>query len=89
MLLSLHARDKRIVQWLLRTMVVFSVRNYEDIVEQFFREAQYIVYCRASLQSKAKMLHGAHYRATYFLQLNNKKSQSEQSSGAFFNLAWD
>ncbi len=47
------------------------VRNYEDIVEQFFREAQHILYCRASPQSKAKMLHGAHYRATYYLQLNN------------------
>jgi len=47
------------------------VRNYQDIVEQFFKEAQHILYCQASQQSKAKMLHGAHYRATYYLQLNN------------------
>ena len=48
------------------------VQHYEEIVEQFFREAQHILYCQASLQSKAKMLHGAHYRATYYMQLNNQ-----------------
>ena len=47
------------------------VRNYQEVVEQFFREAQHILYCQASLQSKAKMLHGAHYRATYYIELNN------------------
>ncbi len=48
------------------------VRNYEEIVESFYREVQHMLYCQASLQTKVKMLHSAHYRATYYLQLHNR-----------------
>ncbi len=48
------------------------VRNYEDLVEQFFRETQRILYLQIPLERKIRMLHGAHYRATYYLQINNQ-----------------
>ena len=47
------------------------VQNYEEIVEGFYREVQHILYCRAPLQTQVRMLHGAHHRATYYLQLHN------------------
>ena len=47
------------------------IKNYEEIVESFYKDVQHIVYCQASLQAKVKMLHGAHYRATYYLGLHN------------------
>lgn len=47
------------------------IRNYEEIVESFYRDFQRILYCRALLQAKVKMLHSAHYRATYYLELHN------------------
>ena len=48
------------------------IRNYEEIVEGFYREVQHILYCRAPLQTQIRMLHGAHYRATYYLKLHHQ-----------------
>ena len=53
------------------------VKNYEEIVEKFYREAQHIIYCRASPQAKSKMLHSAHYWAKYFLSINNRLLEKE------------
>ncbi len=56
------------------------VKNYEDIVEKFYRETQHIIYCRAPPQTKIKMLHSAHYGAKYFLALNNNLLLEEKQS---------
>ncbi len=53
------------------------LRNYKEIVEEFYRDAQHIIYCQASLQTKVKMLHSAHYRATYYLSLQNHLLEQE------------
>ncbi len=47
------------------------IKNYEEIVGSLYRDFQHILYCRATFQAKVKMLHGAHYRATYYLGLHN------------------
>ena len=48
------------------------IRNYEEIVEGFYREVQHILYCLAPLKTQVRMLHSAHYRATYYLKLHNQ-----------------
>lgn len=49
----------------------------QEIVENFFREAQKILYCRAPLKAKIRMLYGAKYWADYFIQLNNHRMREE------------
>ena len=60
----------------------YIIRNYEDIIEGFYKDAQHIIYCQAPLKTKVKMLHGAHYRATYYLSLQNHllKQELDQKS---------
>ena len=43
----------------------------EETFENFFKEMQKMLYCKASLESKRKMLYSARYWAFYFLQINN------------------
>ncbi|MEW5896757.1 MAG: hypothetical protein AB1668_03640 [Nanoarchaeota archaeon] len=52
----------------------------QEILENFFREAQRILYCRAPVKAKIKMLYGARYWADYFLQLNNLRLKEEIQS---------
>jgi hypothetical protein len=40
-----------------------------NILNDYFREMQHILYCRAPLKSKAKMLYGAKWRAEYYMEL--------------------
>lgn len=49
----------------------------QKILENFFREAQKILYCRAPVKAKIKMLYGARYWADYFLELNNLRVREE------------
>ncbi|HLD72069.1 MAG TPA: hypothetical protein VJA23_00640 [Candidatus Nanoarchaeia archaeon] len=51
-----------------------------EILENFFREAQKIVYCQAPVKAKIKMLYGARYWADYFIQLNNLRLKEELRS---------
>lgn len=48
-----------------------------EILDNFFREAQKIIYCRAPAKAKIKMLYGARYWADYFIQLNNLRLKEE------------
>ncbi len=48
-----------------------------EILDNFFREAQKILYCQAPVKAKMKMLYGARYWADYFIQLNNLRLKEE------------
>ena len=45
-------------------------RNME-ILEDYLKKMQRILYCKAPLESKRKMLYSAKYWAEYFMSLNN------------------
>ncbi|MBI4983748.1 hypothetical protein HZC32_03830 [Candidatus Woesearchaeota archaeon] len=53
----------------------------QEIIENFFREAQRILYCQAPTKAKIKMLYGAKYWADYFIQLNNLRLKEALRSG--------
>ncbi|MBU1111566.1 MAG: hypothetical protein ABIG93_05580 [archaeon] len=46
-------------------------RNLE-ILDQFFKDMQKILYMKAQPKSKAKMLYGARYWAEYVMLINNR-----------------
>jgi len=47
------------------------VQRNNEVIDNFFKEMQNIIYRGHSKKSQMKMLYGARYWANYFMQMNN------------------
>ena len=47
-----------------------NIRTLE-ILEDYFQKMQRMLYCKAPLETKRKMLYSANYWAKYFMQIEN------------------
>jgi len=52
----------------------------QEALENFFREAQRLIYSKAPIKAKIRGLYGAKYWASYFLQLNALRLKEELRS---------
>lgn len=48
------------------------VQRNNEVIDNFFKEMQNIIYRGHSKKSQMKMLYGARYWANYFMQMNNE-----------------